>query len=200
MIRILQFDNWLLKIRLRKLTFVTITEKRMFTIESRDGTTSARAGLLRTAHGDIPTPVFMPVGTAANVKGVFHRDLKQEIDAPVILANTYHLYLRPGTEIIRLAGGVHRFMAWDRAVLTDSGGLQEETTALGVPCITIRENTERPVTVDEGSNVLAGTDPVRIVAEARKVMRSEGKQGRRPQLGDGKAAVRSVEILAKELS
>lgn len=71
MIRILQFDNWLLKIRLRKLTFVTITEKRMFTIESRDGTTSARAGLLRTAHGDIPTPVFMPVGTAANVKGSF---------------------------------------------------------------------------------------------------------------------------------
>lgn len=124
MVRILQIDNCLLKIRLRKLTFVTITEKRMFTIESRDGATSARAGILRTAHGDIQTPIFMPVGTAANVKGVFHRDLKQEIDAPVILANTYHLYLRPGTEIIRQAGGVHRFMAWDRAVLTDSGGYQ----------------------------------------------------------------------------
>lgn len=85
-------------------------------------------------------------------------------------------------------------------VLTDSGGLQEETTALGVPCITIRENTERPVTVDEGSNVLAGTDPVRIVAEARKVLRGEGKPGRRPQLWDGKAAERIVEILARELS
>ncbi len=85
-------------------------------------------------------------------------------------------------------------------VLTDSGGLQEETTALGVPCITIRENTERPVTVDEGSNVLAGTDPVRIVAEARKVLRGEGKQGRCPQLWDGKAAVRIVDILAKELA
>jgi UDP-N-acetylglucosamine 2-epimerase (non-hydrolysing) len=84
-------------------------------------------------------------------------------------------------------------------VLTDSGGLQEETTALGVPCITIRENTERPVTIDEGSNVLAGTDPARIVAEVRKVLRGEGKQGRRPHLWDGKAAERIVEILATEL-
>jgi UDP-N-acetylglucosamine 2-epimerase (non-hydrolysing) len=85
-------------------------------------------------------------------------------------------------------------------VLTDSGGLQEETTALGVPCITIRENTERPVTVDEGSNVLVGTDPARIVAEARKVLRGEGKQGRRPHLWDGKAAERIVEVLAGELA
>ncbi len=85
-------------------------------------------------------------------------------------------------------------------VLTDSGGLQEETTALGVPCITIRENTERPVTVDEGSNVLAGTDPVRIIEEARKVIRGDGKQGRRPLLWDGKAAERIVETLARELA
>ena len=85
-------------------------------------------------------------------------------------------------------------------VLTDSGGMQEETTALGVPCITIRENTERPVTVDEGSNVLAGTDPAVIVAEARKVLRGDGKQGRRPQLWDGNAAVRIVEILAGHLA
>ena len=85
-------------------------------------------------------------------------------------------------------------------VLTDSGGLQEETTALGVPCITIRENTERPVTVDEGSNVVVGTDPARIVAEVRKVLRGEGKQGHRPHLWDGKAAERIVEILAMELA
>lgn len=85
-------------------------------------------------------------------------------------------------------------------VLTDSGGLQEETTALGVPCITIRDNTERPITVHEGSNVLAGTDPARIIAEVRKVLRGEGKQGRRPHLWDGKAAERIVEVLVKELS
>jgi UDP-N-acetylglucosamine 2-epimerase (non-hydrolysing) len=85
-------------------------------------------------------------------------------------------------------------------VLTDSGGLQEETTALGVPCVTIRENTERPVTVEEGSNVLAGTDPEKIMLEARKVLRGEGKQGRRPHLWDGKAAERIVEVLARELA
>lgn len=85
-------------------------------------------------------------------------------------------------------------------VLTDSGGLQEETTALGVPCITIRENAERPVTAEEGTNVLVGTDPARIVAEARKVMRREGKQGRRPHLWDGRAAERIVGILAEELA
>ena len=85
-------------------------------------------------------------------------------------------------------------------VLTDSGGLQEETTALGVPCVTIRENTERPVTVDEGSNVLVGTDPERIKEEARKVMRGEGKQGRRSDLWDGKAAERIVAVLARELA
>jgi UDP-N-acetylglucosamine 2-epimerase (non-hydrolysing) len=84
-------------------------------------------------------------------------------------------------------------------VLTDSGGLQEETTALGVPCVTIRENTERPVTIDEGSNVLAGTDPAKIIEEARKVLQGKGKQGRRPHLWDGKAAERIVEILEKEI-
>jgi UDP-N-acetylglucosamine 2-epimerase (non-hydrolysing) len=83
-------------------------------------------------------------------------------------------------------------------VLTDSGGLQEETTALGVPCITIRDNTERPVTVEEGTNVLAGTDPFRITAEVRRVLRGEGKKGRRPHLWDGKAAQRIVQILATE--
>ncbi|KAB2923288.1 MAG: UDP-N-acetylglucosamine 2-epimerase (non-hydrolyzing) [Dechloromonas sp.] len=84
-------------------------------------------------------------------------------------------------------------------VLTDSGGLQEETTALGVPCLTIRENTERPVTVDEGTNLLVGTEPARIVAEARKVLRGDGKRGRRPQLWDGRAAERIVDILTREL-
>jgi UDP-N-acetylglucosamine 2-epimerase (non-hydrolysing) len=84
-------------------------------------------------------------------------------------------------------------------VLTDSGGLQEETTTLRVPCITIRDNTERPITVDEGSNVLVGTDPTRIIAETRKVLHGEGKQGCRPHLWDGKAAERIVNLLAKEL-
>lgn len=85
-------------------------------------------------------------------------------------------------------------------VLTDSGGLQEETTALSVPCITIRENTERPITVDEGSNVLVGTDPTRIIDETRKILSNQGKRCRRPELWDGKAAERIVAIMTKELS
>ena len=86
--------------------------------------TGARAGLLHTAHGDIPTPVFMPVGTQATVKGVSQRDLMEELDAKIILGNTYHLFLRPGHELIERFGGLHGFMKWPRAILTDSGGFQ----------------------------------------------------------------------------
>ena len=83
----------------------------------------ARLGKITTAHGEIPTPIFMPVGTAASVKAVTPRDLK-EMEAKIILANTYHLYLRPGTPLIAKAGGIHRFMNWNGPVLTDSGGFQ----------------------------------------------------------------------------
>jgi len=86
--------------------------------------TGARAGLIHTEHGDIETPVFMPVGTQATVKGVTQRDLADELDAQIILANTYHLFLRPGHELIRSLGGLHQFMSWPRAILTDSGGFQ----------------------------------------------------------------------------
>jgi UDP-N-acetylglucosamine 2-epimerase (non-hydrolysing) len=85
-------------------------------------------------------------------------------------------------------------------VLTDSGGLQEETTALGVPCLTLRENTERPITVDEGSNTLAGTEPARIHALAMQCLRDGGKRGRRPELWDGRAAQRIVHTLAGSLT
>lgn len=84
----------------------------------------ARAGVLKTDHGHIETPIFMPVGTVGSVKGVFHKILEEEIKAQIILANTYHIYLRPGIEIINKAGGIHRFMSWDKPVLTDSGGYQ----------------------------------------------------------------------------
>jgi queuine tRNA-ribosyltransferase len=86
--------------------------------------TGARTGRIHTAHGIIETPVFMPVGTQATVKGVMQRDLEGELDAQIILANTYHLFLRPGHELIRKLGGLHRFMSWPRAILTDSGGFQ----------------------------------------------------------------------------
>ncbi len=95
-----------------------------FTVEHADKATCARAGLLETDHGVIRTPIFMPVGTAATVKGVFHRDLTEQVGAQIILGNTYHLYLRPGLDIIGRAGGLHRFSSWDGPLLTDSGGFQ----------------------------------------------------------------------------
>ena len=95
-----------------------------FTLQHTAPASKARAGLIETDHGPIQTPIFMPVGTAAAMKGIFHRDVKEDARAQIILANTYHLYLRPGMNIIEKAGGVHRFSTWDGPMLTDSGGFQ----------------------------------------------------------------------------
>ena len=95
-----------------------------FNIESNDGYSSARIGTITTDHGSISTPIFMPVGTIGSVKAVFHRDLIEQINAQIILGNTYHLYLRPGTDLLKQAGGLHKFMNWELPILTDSGGYQ----------------------------------------------------------------------------
>lgn len=95
-----------------------------FELQHTDTLSNARAGLLTTDHGQIQTPIFMPVGTVGSVKGLTVRDLKEEVKAQIILGNTYHLYLRPGTEILEKAGGLHKFNGWDKPILTDSGGFQ----------------------------------------------------------------------------
>ncbi len=95
-----------------------------FELLYKDSASNARAGIITTDHSEIQTPVFMPVGTAGTVKGVHQRELEVDIDAPIILGNTYHLYLRPGLDTIRGAGGLHGFMNWNRSILTDSGGYQ----------------------------------------------------------------------------
>ncbi len=95
-----------------------------FELTSSDPKSSARAGVLTTPHGDIHTPIFMPVGTAGSVKAVHQRELATDIGAEIILGNTYHLYLRPGTELMEKAGGLHKFNGWDHPILTDSGGYQ----------------------------------------------------------------------------
>ena len=95
-----------------------------FELNVTDLKSKARAGIITTYHGIIETPIFMPVGTAATIKGVHQRDIKNEINSDIILSNTYHLYLRPGENIIKKAGGIHKFMNWDRNILTDSGGYQ----------------------------------------------------------------------------
>ena len=86
--------------------------------------TNARAGLITTDHGQIETPIFMPVGTVGAVKAVHMTELREDVKAQIILGNTYHLYLRPGMDIIERAGGLHKFNGWDRPILTDSGGFQ----------------------------------------------------------------------------
>ena len=95
-----------------------------FNLEAVCPGSDARAGTIYTDHGAIPTPIFMPVGTVGSVKGVHFRELRDDIDAKIILGNTYHLYLRPGLEILSQAGGLHKFNGWDRPILTDSGGFQ----------------------------------------------------------------------------
>ncbi len=95
-----------------------------FELKSKDLQSKARAGVITTDHGMIETPIFMPVGTVATVKGVHQRELKEQINPDIILGNTYHLYLRPKTDILEKAGGLHKFMNWDRPILTDSGGYQ----------------------------------------------------------------------------
>jgi queuine tRNA-ribosyltransferase len=95
-----------------------------YSIEAKDALSKARAGVLETPHGKIQTPIFMPVGTIGSVKAVTQKDLKEDVKAQIILGNTYHLYLRPGTQILEQAGGLHQFMNWDRPILTDSGGYQ----------------------------------------------------------------------------
>ncbi|MCR9012838.1 tRNA guanosine(34) transglycosylase Tgt [Gabonibacter chumensis] len=95
-----------------------------YTLLAKDKHSEARGGMLTTDHGTIETPIFMPVGTVGTVKAVHARELKEDIQAQIILGNTYHLYLRPGTDVLQAAGGLHKFNAWDRPILTDSGGFQ----------------------------------------------------------------------------
>jgi queuine tRNA-ribosyltransferase len=96
----------------------------LFKVQQKDVHTNARTGIIRTEHGEIKTPIFMPVGTAGSVKGIHQKDLLEDSHAQIILGNTYHLYLRPGTDLIEKAGGLHRFINWNRPILTDSGGYQ----------------------------------------------------------------------------
>ena len=95
-----------------------------FTLSKKDKNSNARSGVIKTDHGEIKTPIFMPVGTAGTVKSVSQRDLEDQINAEVILGNTYHLYLRPGIDTLEKIGGLHKFISWDRPILTDSGGYQ----------------------------------------------------------------------------
>ena len=122
-----------------------------FKLQYTDKETKARAGEITTAHGKIQTPIFMPVGTRGTVKAVHQHELKDEIKAQIILGNTYHLYLKPGIDVLEKAGGLHKFINWDLPLLTDSGGFQvfslgsDKRKATGLPGITKPKITEEGV-------------------------------------------------------
>ena len=132
----------------------------------------ARLGRLHTPHGVIETPIFMPVGTQATVKSMTPEELK-EIGSQIILSNTYHLYMRPGHDLVKEAGGLHKFMNWDRPILTDSGGIQEEAPSLGKPVLVMRDTTERPEGVAAGTLKLVGTDEEVIYANFKELLTSK---------------------------
>ena len=169
-----------------------------FKLERESTGSQARAARFQTLHGEVQTPLFMPVGTQATVKGQTIHTLKAT-GARILLANTYHLLLRPGPEVFKKIGGIHRFMNWDGPVLTDSGGVQEETTALGVPCVTMRGNTERPITIEEGTNTLVGTDREILIHVVDDIIANGGKRGRVPEYWDGRAAERIASHMASWL-
>ena len=118
-----------------------------FEVQHNDPCSSARTGLITTDHGQIRTPIFMPVGTVGSVKGVHFSELREQVKAQIILGNTYHLYLRPGLDTLRKAGGLHKFNTWDRPILTDSGGFQvfssDCTTKIRNPFETTMENLQK---------------------------------------------------------
>ena len=122
-----------------------------FTLVATDPATGARAGILHTPHGDVPTPAFMPVGTLGAVKTLAPSDL-EEIGAHIILANTYHLFLRPGEELVRDLGGLHRFMAWPRAILTDSGGFQVMSLSRAATRSTTRASSSARISTDRSDS------------------------------------------------
>ncbi len=143
--KILELYNLAVKEKYRFFSFGDAMEKFYFETIKQDPTTGARAGIFHTPHGDVETPVYMPVGTQATVKGVLPRDLK-EAGASIVLANTYHLFMRPGDEIVKKAGGLHEFMNWQGPILTDSGGFQVFSLAklndIGDDGVTFRSNVD----------------------------------------------------------
>lgn len=133
----------------------------IFNVQARDKGSRARAGVLSLPHGDVLTPIFMPVGTLGTVKTVLQKDLESEVKAQIILGNTYHLYLRPGMEVMEAAGGLHPFMSWEKPILTDSGGYQ------------VYSLSQRRKIVEEGVTFYSHIDGSRHVFTPENVMETQ---------------------------
>ena len=167
-----------------------------FELDTTDG--RARRGRLVFDRGVVETPAFMPVGTYGTVKGMTPEEV-EATGAQIILGNTFHLWLRPGQEIMKLHGDLHDFMQWKGPILTDSGGIQEEAPSLGKPVLVMRETTERPEAITAGTVRLVGTDSQRIVEEVTRLLHDENEyqamsRAHNPY-GDGQACGRILHAL-----
>ena len=174
-----------------------------FKVIKKDEKTNARAGEFLTPHGLIKTPVFMPVGTNSAVKMLINQNL-YDMGAEIILNNSYHMYLRAGTELIKKAGGLHKWQNWDRPILTDSGGIQEEAPSLGVPVLVLRDETERPEALISGGVKLTGTNTKNIVQNVQELLENKSLYKKVSNAinpyGDGLASKRIADILIEKLS
>ena len=168
-----------------------------FQLQTRDG--RARRGSLTFPRGTVETPAFMPVGTYGSVKGILP-DQVRALGAEIILGNTFHLWMRPGLDIMKQFGGLHKFEAWNKPILTDSGGVQEEAPALGKPVLVMRDVTERPEAVAAGTVRLVGTEREAIVRAVTGLLANAGERDdfahRVNPYGDGHASQRIVAALS----
>ena len=158
----------------------------------------ARRGTLTLNHGTIETPIFMPVGTYGSVKAMAPNELT-EIGSQIILGNTFHLWLRPGLDVIGAHGGLHDFMQWHKPILTDSGGIQEEAPSLGKPVLVMRDTTERPEGIAAGTLKLAGTGEETIYSLVRELLTDTAEYERMSHAsnpyGDGLASQRIADAI-----
>mgnify|MGYP000103922297 CR=1 FL=1 len=173
----------------------------MFKVIKKEG--SARRGEFVTVHGTVQTPAFMNVATCGAIKGaVSALDLKN-IKCQVQLCNTYHLHLRPGDEKVKQMGGLHKFMNWDRPILTDSGGIQEEAPSLGKPVLVLRDTTERPEGIKAGTLKLVGTDEETIYNETKKLLTDKKEYEKMSKAsnpyGDGHASEKIVDAILEKM-
>ena len=175
----------------------------MFRVIKTEG--KARRGEFSCAHGGlVQTPVFMNVGTQAAIKGgVSALDLK-ELGCQIELSNTYHLHLRPGDEVVKALGGLHKMMDWDGPILTDSGGLQEEAPSLGKPVLVMRRETERPEAVAAGTVKIVGVERADIRNAACELLESKEAYDKMAHAvnpyGDGNASKRIVDAILWKLA
>ena len=161
----------------------------------------SRLGKLHTKHGVVDTPAFMPVGTCGTVKAMMPESVAAT-GAQILLGNTYHLMLRPGADLVEKMGGLHKFMNWDKPILTDSGGIQEEAPSLGKPVLVMRDTTERPEGVAAGTLKLVGTEEQTIYEAFSQLLTDPAAYAAMAHAsnpyGDGKASVRIADVLTRE--